>query len=128
MLVALGVCGIAIIQKEIYKDMILLIQTNQDLSLSLKPENQRLIAQVITGVGFLGAGAILKTHDRIEGLTTASSIWVVAMAALIFGTSYETNMIFFLFSKNMSDLYHSCSLLFSLVQVIDISFLRKIRG
>jgi putative Mg2+ transporter-C (MgtC) family protein len=38
----------------------------------------RIAAQVVTGIGFLGAGAILRTGDGIKGLTTAATIWVVA--------------------------------------------------
>jgi len=44
----------------------------------------RIAAQIVTGVGFLGAGAIFKGKDRISGLTTAAFIWVVsAIGALI---------------------------------------------
>jgi len=38
----------------------------------------RVAAQVVTGVGFLGAGAILHHHDSIRGLTTAAALWVTA--------------------------------------------------
>src|SRR5919202_896772 len=38
----------------------------------------RVAAQVVTGIGFLGAGAILRTGNEIKGLTTAATIWVVA--------------------------------------------------
>jgi putative Mg2+ transporter-C (MgtC) family protein len=38
----------------------------------------RVVAYVVTGVGFLGAGAILKNGGSIRGLTTAASLWVVA--------------------------------------------------
>jgi putative Mg2+ transporter-C (MgtC) family protein len=38
----------------------------------------RVAAQVVTGIGFLGAGAILRTGSEIKGLTTAATIWVVA--------------------------------------------------
>lgn len=85
MLVAIGVCGIAIFQQHIYQDMITLVIEKESLSMSVKPENQRVIAQVITGIGFLGAGAIMKQNNKIEGLTTASTIWVVAMYSIIFG-------------------------------------------
>lgn len=48
----------------------------------------RAIAGVITGVGFLGAGAILHLRDHIEGLTTAASIWVVAAIGVAAGLGY----------------------------------------
>ena len=38
----------------------------------------RVIAYVVTGVGFLGAGAIMKNGEGVRGLTTAASLWVVA--------------------------------------------------
>src|SRR2546430_1032054 len=38
----------------------------------------RIAAQIITGVGFLGAGAILRDQGHVVGLTTAAGIWVVA--------------------------------------------------
>ena len=37
----------------------------------------RIIQGVATGIGFLGAGSIFRTGDRVEGLTTAAGIWVV---------------------------------------------------
>ena len=35
----------------------------------------RLVAQIVTGIGFLGAGTIIQVKDRVEGLTTAAGIW-----------------------------------------------------
>lgn len=46
----------------------------------------RLGAQVISGIGFLGAGTILKEGSSIKGLTTAASIWVVGCIGLAVGT------------------------------------------
>lgn len=46
----------------------------------------RLGAQVISGIGFLGAGTILKEGANIKGLTTAASIWVVGCIGLAVGT------------------------------------------
>lgn len=45
----------------------------------------RIAAQVVTGVGFLGAGAILRQGRNIHGLTTAASIWVVAAIGMAVG-------------------------------------------
>lgn len=45
----------------------------------------RLGAQVISGIGFLGAGTILKDKTRVRGLTTAASLWVVACIGLAVG-------------------------------------------
>lgn len=48
----------------------------------------RISAQVISGVGFLGAGTILKEKGSIVGLTTASSIWLVACVGLAVGVGF----------------------------------------
>jgi putative Mg2+ transporter-C (MgtC) family protein len=45
----------------------------------------RISAQVVTGIGFLGAGAIIKYGTSIRGLTTAASLWVVASIGLAAG-------------------------------------------
>ena len=45
----------------------------------------RLPAQVLSGIGFLGAGAILKTSNGIKGLTTAAGIWATACIGIAIG-------------------------------------------
>ncbi len=45
----------------------------------------RVAAQIVTGVGFLGAGAILKEGATIRGLTTAASLWAVAAVGMAAG-------------------------------------------
>ena len=54
----------------------------------------RIAAQIVTGVGFLGAGAILRSGTGVRGLTTAASIWVVAAIGMITGFGYFTIGIF----------------------------------
>lgn len=46
----------------------------------------RISAQIVTGIGFLGAGAIIKFGMNVRGLTTAASLWVVAAVGLAAGT------------------------------------------
>jgi putative Mg2+ transporter-C (MgtC) family protein len=46
----------------------------------------RIAAGIVTGVGFLGAGAILHRHGGVEGLTTAAAIWVSAGIGIAVGT------------------------------------------
>jgi putative Mg2+ transporter-C (MgtC) family protein len=48
----------------------------------------RMAAGVITGIGFLGAGTILQARGAIAGLTTASTLWVVAGLGLVIGAGY----------------------------------------
>ncbi|MGP0069405.1 MAG: MgtC/SapB family protein [Isosphaeraceae bacterium] len=45
----------------------------------------RVAAQVVSGIGFLGAGAILRKNQSVHGLTTAASVWVVAAIGLAAG-------------------------------------------
>ena len=45
----------------------------------------RVAAQIVTGIGFLGAGAILRTENTVRGLTTAASVWVTAAIGMAVG-------------------------------------------
>lgn len=47
----------------------------------------RVAAQIVTGIGFLGAGAILKSGRSIKGLTTAASLWAVAAVGMAAGAA-----------------------------------------
>ena len=48
----------------------------------------RIAAQVVTGIGFLGAGCILQAGGRVTGLTSAATIWVVAGIGLVAGAGF----------------------------------------
>src|SRR5258706_1822542 len=51
------------------------------MSIALTPgvgDQSRIAAQIVTGIGFLGAGAILHGRDSVHGLTTAATVWVNA--------------------------------------------------
>jgi putative Mg2+ transporter-C (MgtC) family protein len=54
----------------------------------------RIAAGIITGIGFLGAGAILRIGDLIRGLTTAGCIWFVAALGIVIGQGDYTLAIF----------------------------------
>lgn len=45
----------------------------------------RIAAQIVTGIGFLGAGAIMRTDSGVHGLTTAATVWVNAAVGLAVG-------------------------------------------
>ena len=67
-LVSLGSCLIMLTSLyvfDIYKDLV-------------KIDPGRIAAGVITGIGFLGAGAIMRDREGVRGLTTAASLWVVS--------------------------------------------------
>jgi putative Mg2+ transporter-C (MgtC) family protein len=48
----------------------------------------RIAAAVVVGMGFIGAGAILKTEEKISGLTTAATLWITAAIGLTLGAGY----------------------------------------
>lgn len=48
----------------------------------------RLAAQVVSGIGFLGAGAILRYGTSVKGLTTATSLWTIAIVGLAVGAGH----------------------------------------
>jgi len=48
----------------------------------------RVAAQIVTGVGFIGAGVILHRRGQVRGLTTASAIWIAAALGIGAGTGY----------------------------------------
>jgi putative Mg2+ transporter-C (MgtC) family protein len=48
----------------------------------------RLAAAVITGIGFLGAGVIMRTGMHVQGITTAATIWLMAGVGLAVGAKY----------------------------------------
>ena len=78
MLVAVGSC------------IIMQIGTYLSTTLALDTDPTRLGAQVISGMGFLGAGTILKEGATIRGLTTAASLWAVACLGLAVGSGAYT--------------------------------------
>src|SRR5579863_10231652 len=77
MLVCVGSCLIMIVSQ--YGFSSILTEKNVVLDPS------RIAAQVVSGIGFLGAGAILARGEIVKGLTTAASIWTVAAIGLAVG-------------------------------------------
>ena len=66
--VAMGACGLSLI------------------SIILPTENPLpLLGAIVTGIGFLGAGALIKTSDKVVGFTSAASIWIFAIFGLLAG-------------------------------------------
>ncbi|KPE49419.1 MgtC/SapB family protein [Chryseobacterium indologenes] len=59
------------------------------LSIRIGVENpDRLAANIITGIGFLGAGVIFKGDNKIDGITTATTIWATASIGMAVGSGY----------------------------------------
>lgn len=55
----------------------------------------RIAAQIVSGIGFLGAGAIIQGKGGVVGLTTAATIWVVAAIGVTIGMGYPVSAAFF---------------------------------
>jgi putative Mg2+ transporter-C (MgtC) family protein len=77
MLVSVGACLIMIVSAYGFQDVLA-----QD-HIALDPS--RMAAQVVSGIGFLGAGSILLRGEIVRGLTTAASLWSVAAVGLAVG-------------------------------------------
>jgi putative Mg2+ transporter-C (MgtC) family protein len=89
-LVCLGAAITSMIQLYSIQDTTNIILMHPELQNALKADIGRLGAQVITGVGFLGAGTIIHEKGSVKGLTTAASIWTVACIGLGVGLGYYT--------------------------------------
>jgi putative Mg2+ transporter-C (MgtC) family protein len=76
MLICVGSCLIMIISIEIARTA---VQTS---------DPGRIAAQVVTGIGFLGAGTIIRSRFHIVGLTTAATIWALSAIGLAVGAGY----------------------------------------
>ncbi len=76
MLICLGSCLIMIISVEV-------ATTCQGVA-----DPGRIAAQVVTGIGFLGAGTIIRSRFHVTGLTTAATIWVLSAIGLTIGAGH----------------------------------------
>lgn len=88
LLVAISSTIIALIQQSIVQEIITLQQEYPYIIDVVKADPARLIATVVSGIGFLGAGTIIVTKRNITGLTTAASIWSVAGLGIAVGMGY----------------------------------------
>ena len=59
----------------------------------VRADPTRIAAQIVTGIGFLGAGAIIRQGLSIRGLTTAATLWVVAAIGLAAGAGYYSGAV-----------------------------------
>lgn len=82
-LVCLGAATIALLESLIRLNML-----NSGASEGLTLNIGRMSAQVISGIGFLGAGTIFMAQKKIAGLTTAASLWMTCCLGLLIGFGY----------------------------------------
>lgn len=82
LLVALGACVFTLVSAYAWTDWT--FSTPQGVAF----DPTRIAAQIVTGIGFLGAGAIIVRGISVRGLTTAATLWVVAAIGMAAGTGY----------------------------------------
>src|SRR3954471_10085318 len=49
----------------------------------------RIASNIVTGIGFLGAGVIFKSDNRVNGITTAATVWMTAALGMAVGAGYH---------------------------------------
>jgi putative Mg2+ transporter-C (MgtC) family protein len=82
LLVALGACVFTLVSAYAWTDWT--FSTREGVVF----DPTRIAAQIVTGIGFLGAGAIIVRGINVRGLTTAATLWVVAAIGMAAGTGY----------------------------------------
>lgn len=87
-LVCVGSAIVSMMQLYLVEETISRILQNPDLIGTMRADSGRMPAQVITGIGFLGAGTIMHEKGSIKGLTTAATVWVVGCLGLAIGYGY----------------------------------------
>lgn len=97
MLVCIGAATFAILERLLIEESMDVLGSYSNISGSIPTISiGRLVAQVISGIGFLGAGTIIITRRNITGLTTAASIWLVACLGIVVGYGmYALSLIVF---------------------------------
>jgi putative Mg2+ transporter-C (MgtC) family protein len=83
LLVAVGSCVMMIVSEAFYAKYGMF-----DAQSTLRLDPSRVAAQIVTGIGFIGAGVILKEGASVRGLTTAASLWTVAGLGMAFGMGF----------------------------------------
>lgn len=84
-LVCVGACIISLMEMKMEEDFVTTYYQSGIVDMGITLTRGRLAAQVISGIGFLGAGTIIFNKGSIKGLTTAASLWVVACLGLAVG-------------------------------------------
>jgi len=82
MMVCLGAASFTLVGSAVFRE----IAAGSATSSGMDPI--RVIEGVVTGIGFLGAGVILRSGEQVRGLTTASGVWVVGAIGTACGRGY----------------------------------------
>jgi len=101
-------------------------------------DDSRIAAQIVSGIGFLGAGVILRSEFKIVGLTTAAMLWVASSVGLLIGVNYFHYALisslavifvinlFRIFENKIANKYNSIDFTIFLNQDNDISLITKL--
>lgn len=87
-LVCLGACIVSMVQDQLRVNIINFALAYPEVSQVMKTDLGRIGAQVVSGIGFLGAGTIMREKGTIGGLTTAASIWATGCLGLGIGWGF----------------------------------------
>ncbi len=87
-LVCLGAAIVSLTQDQLRINLLNLAETNYSAAQLLRTDLGRIGAQVVSGIGFLGAGTIMRDKGVIGGLTTAASIWATGCIGLGIGWGF----------------------------------------
>jgi putative Mg2+ transporter-C (MgtC) family protein len=82
----------------------------------LNKETARIIGQIITGIGFLGAGVIIHKERKVEGLTTSAFIWFLASMGVLIGLDLGLSAVF---------ITVTLTVVITLIQKIESYFIKK---
>lgn len=104
LLVAVGSCVMVIVSEAFY-----LKYGMYDAETTLRLDPSRIAAQIVTGIGFIGAGVILKEGASVRGLTTAASLWTVAGLGMAIGMGF-----------------YSLGVIATILVLVSLNFLKKL--
>ncbi|HPT89022.1 MAG TPA: MgtC/SapB family protein [Bacilli bacterium] len=92
-LVCVGSCLIALLQVNLVNEAVKLAHDNPNIGPVIRTDMGRIIAQVVSGIGFLGAGTIIHNRGGVTGITTAALLWLVSALGLIIGIGGTANYV-----------------------------------
>ena len=89
-LVCVGATMLSIYQQVIYGGLQIYGFSAGNIMLGEADNHGRIVAQIVSGIGFLGAGAIMRDRnsDVISGITTAATLWIMACLGIVIGSGY----------------------------------------
>ncbi|MDR1781784.1 MAG: MgtC/SapB family protein [Bacilli bacterium] len=121
-MVCVGSAIVALVQVQISQNELALALKHPDISNTFIYEQGRLVAQVISGIGFLGAGTIIVTKKFVHGLTTAASLWAVACLGIAIGMGFYVISIIGFFILLITLVYLNRTINFPKIKYIEVHF------